>query len=107
MARKNRLQTRFSRPHIGSGSDTCCSIMARIRFLRSSTALPSSTTPNIQYSTVGFHLMKVSLWKISVAPPNTTMMSSDSHCMASTLRCLNHTHAICATVATIATVVAT
>ena len=44
---------------------------------------------------------------MSVAPPNTPMMSSDSHCMASTLRCLNHTQAICSTVATIATVVAT
>ena len=51
--------------------------------------------------------MKVSSWARMVAPPNTTMMPRLSHCMGSTLplECLSQ--AICATVATIATAVAT
>ncbi|OIQ69594.1 hypothetical protein GALL_488050 [mine drainage metagenome] len=42
----------------------------------------------------------------SVAPPNTTTTPRLIHSIGSTLRCLNHTHAICAKDAAIVTAVA-
>ena len=40
---------------------------------------------NSQYSTVGFHLMKVSSCSNRVAPPNTAMIARLTHSIVSTL----------------------
>ncbi|MNT45270.1 hypothetical protein D3C72_1818450 [compost metagenome] len=106
MAAKKPAQAAFRRAHTGSGRVTCFSIMARIRFLRQPITEPSSAAANIQYSTVGFHLMKVSLCSTRVAPPNTAMISRLTHCIGSTLRWRNQTQPICSTVAPMATAVA-
>ncbi|MNT16088.1 hypothetical protein D3C72_1511760 [compost metagenome] len=106
MAAKKPAQAAFRRPHMASGRVTCFSIMARIRFLRQPMTEPTSVTANSQYSTVGFHLMKVSLCNRMVAPPNTPMISRLTHCIGSTLPWRKRTQAIWNTVAIIATAVA-
>src|ERR1019366_3333964 len=63
-------------------------------------------TENIQYSMVGFHLMKVSSCSSSVAPPNTPTMAKLTHSIVSTLPCLNFVQMIWVVVAIIATRVA-
>ena len=60
----------------------------------------------IQYSTVGFHLMKLSSCSHRVAPPNSTMMPRLTHIMVSTLWPRSLTQPICPKLATMATRVA-
>ena len=91
---------------IACGSVICLPIIASIRFLLNASCDTISTTEKAQYSTVGFHLMKVSLCRTSVAPPNTVTTPRLTHSIGSTLRCRKATHAICTSVATIATAVA-
>src|SRR6185312_9600381 len=56
-ARKNSAQLRLSLFQAASGSEICWPISLRMG-LRPIIRPPSSTAPKIQYSTVGFHLMK-------------------------------------------------
>jgi hypothetical protein len=80
--------------------------MTRTRFRRKASA-PASTAPKSQYSTVGFHLMKVSSCRSSVAPPNSTMIARLAHSIGSTCRPRSLSHATWTKVAAIATPVAT
>src|SRR3569833_1733581 len=54
--------------------------------------LPRKATANNQFTSVGFHLMKVSSFKNRVRPPSTTIKPSVTHCMLSTLPCRVHDH---------------
>ena len=58
------------------------------------------------YSTVGFHLMKVSLWNQTVAAPSPTTSARLTHSMVSTRRPRARVKATWAAVATITTKVA-
>src|ERR1700743_3453473 len=91
---------------MAGGSVICLPIIASIRFLLNASCEATSATENAQYSTVGFHLMNVSLCSTSVAPPNTVTTPRLTHSIGSTLRWRKATHAICTSVATIATAVA-
>src|SRR3569833_1744958 len=84
MTAKKPAQAWLSFSHTISGSAICLPIMLRIRFLPNANWLISSAAANTQYSTVGFHLMKFSSWKLMVAPPKMVMMSSETHSFGST-----------------------
>ena len=73
---------------------------------RSITWDPIKTVAINQYNTVGFHLINVSSWDISVAPPKMTITAKLIHIILSTWRLRNQSQAICAIAATIATAVA-
>ena len=88
MAAKKDVQAQLSWRHTGAGSSICLPMSDWMKFLRNTSWPTSSVPPMSQYSTVGFHLMKVSLCASSVAPPNTTITPRLSHCMGSTLPCL-------------------
>src|SRR4030065_2003699 len=103
---KNRLQLRLRRCQTCSGSAIFSCSNSFIRFLLSTTFENSRMAENIQYSTVGFHLMKVSSCSNRVAPPNTAMMAKLTHSLTSTLPCRNFVQMICTIVAAIATEVA-
>ena len=60
MITKNAAQLALSFRQTGAGRVSCVPIMARIRFLPNARSETSRIAPNSQYSTVGFHLMKVS-----------------------------------------------
>ena len=59
-----------------------------------------------QYSAVGFHLMKVSLWNQIVKPPSTTTSTRLTQSIVSTLRRRAFSHPTCANVAKMTTIVA-
>ena len=90
----------------GSGNCICEPISDFSRFLRK-ISWPAASVPAIsQYSTVGFHLMKVSFWATIVAPPNRMITPRLTHCIGSTLPNLYRNQAIWPMVAIIATAVA-
>ena len=68
--------------------------------------LPRNTVANSQLSTVGFHLMNVGSRRNQVAPPKTTIKTSEIRCMVSTFRVLNHVKPTCSTAPTMAARVA-
>ena len=73
MMAKKTIQLQLVTRHAGSGSSSCEPIRVLSRFLRN-TSCPAIKVPAMsQYSTVGFHLMKVSFCSAIVAPPNSTM----------------------------------
>ncbi len=63
MTAKNATQAKFSRCQTLAGSSICSPISMRRMFLPNSSGLSQNASPIAQYSTLGFHLMKVSLWK--------------------------------------------
>ena len=85
MTAKNAAQLQFRVRHALSGNCSCAPMTERNRFLRNTSWPISRAPPMSQYSTVGFHLMKVSLWASKVAPPNSTITPRLTHCMGSTL----------------------
>src|SRR5882672_6826052 len=83
IAPKNPTHAQVRRVQIGGGNSIC--FITTASRSRRQTSLPAARiAPNARYSTVGFHLMNVSSRKTSVAPPNTTMIASDSQWMAAT-----------------------
>src|SRR5471030_76351 len=106
MQAKNPAQLKFSFLQAGSGNWIFSPSMVRIRFLWNNSSLALNTEANSQYSTVGFHLMKVYSCRYSVAPPNTAMIARLTHSIACTLRWRSQTQAIWPNVAMIATAVA-
>ncbi len=68
--------------------------------------LTQNASPIAQYSTLGFHLMKVALWNQIVAPPSTTTSAKVIHSIMSTFLRLASSQVICTPVAMITTIVA-
>ena len=58
---------------------SCSPISVCSRFLRKTNWLTQNDRPIAQYSTLGFHLMKVSLWNQTVAPPSTMTSARLTH----------------------------
>ena len=107
MTAKKPAQLHSRRDQAASGSCNWAPMMERIR-LRLNTSWPADrTSANSQYSTVGFHLMKVSSCRNSVAPPNTTMMARLTQSMVSTFLPRSLSQPTWAKVAAMATPVAT
>ena len=82
---KKTIQLQLVTRQAGSGNCIWDPIRDFRRFLRKINWPAASVPAIIQYSTVGFHLMKVSLWATMVAPPNRTITPRLTHCMGSTL----------------------
>src|SRR5258706_12405237 len=80
--------------------------MVLIRFLPSSGAI-ASTAPNRQYTTVGFHGMKVLSCRISVRLPNTSTQAALIQSVPWIFFLLRASHEIWPTVTAMATAVAT
>ena len=59
MQAKKATQLHKRRTHAGSGNCICLPIIERIRFFENANWDTASAAANIQYSTVGFHWMKV------------------------------------------------
>ena len=66
-------------------------------------ALAHSASAITQYSTLGFHLMKVSLWNHTVAPPSTTISPRLTHSMVSIFLPRVFSQATCSAVAAMTT----
>ncbi|MNC97943.1 hypothetical protein D3C83_157670 [compost metagenome] len=69
--------------------------------------LPRNTSANIQFTAVGFHLMKVLSCNSSVAPPSSRISRKVMMCIFSILCFSNHRPAIWIADATMAAAVAT
>src|SRR5450631_2286942 len=76
---KKAIQAKFRRCQTVAGRSSCSPIIVWSRFLRKKVWLTQNDKPMAQYSTLGFHLMKVALWNHTVAPPSTTTSTKVIH----------------------------
>src|SRR6185369_14433142 len=106
MKMKKTIQDRLTLLQTASGRVNCSPSMSLMAFFFMTSALKPMLMANTQYRMVGFHLMKVSSWKISVRLPKTTTSTRLTQSILSTLPWRNQTQAIWATVAAMTTTVA-
>ena len=104
--KKNPAQLRFNLFHMGSAIFIFEPIIALIRFFLNIRFDRTSATAKAQYSAVGFHLMNVSSFRASVAPPKITMIPKLIIIIFSSFLCFNHDQPAWPMVATIAAAVA-
>src|SRR5512144_2868764 len=93
IAAKKPIHAHVSRVHTASGNwNSSVGMTLRSQLVPYATRPTSSVAAHAQYRTVGFQRMNRSSCSSSVAPPNTTMMPSDSHCIVEIGRPRNLNH---------------